>query len=197
LCRHCATVRKVIITIFIVLLLWIGWSAWPLAGLNDFARAVRAGDNAGIEAQIDYPALGNSLKSQILETYVRLSGVPVDRGLMLGIASAVADPLIARLLSHVALRELLQNGWPQDALGGKPPDIPAPNWNALGDLWQLYANSEYGLGEYRLKLPAGQPRAKQFRVHLALHGLRWKLSGFDLPQEVLNRLARELMKQKP
>lgn len=188
--------RKVIVTIFVLVLLWLGWSVWPFFGFYDFARAVRAGDIGRIETQVDYPALGGSLRAQILETYVRLSGAPVDRGLMLGIAAAIADPLIARLVSRVALRELLQKGWPDDVLGDKPPDIPSPDWNTLGDVWQLYVNSEYGLGEFRLKLPVDQPRAKQFRVHLALHGFGWKLSGFDLPQNVLDRLARELMKQK-
>ncbi len=88
------------------------------------------------------------------QTYARLAGVPIDRGsLIAGVASAVADPIVARLLTRVALAELVQNGWPKSALGEPPADFQRPNWNALGDVWQLYANAEYGLGEFRIRLP--------------------------------------------
>jgi hypothetical protein len=39
-------------------------------------------------------------------------------------------------------------------------------------------------------------RERQFRIHLALRGLSWKLTGLDLPQDLQERLARELMKQQ-
>jgi hypothetical protein len=188
--------RKIIAALIVVLALWLAWSAWPFLGVYDLARAVQSGDVARIEQRVDYPALGRSLSGQILGTYARLSGVPLDLGLIKGLASAIADPLVAKLVSRLALAQLLQNGWPQDVLGDRPPNFPTPNWNAMGDAWQLYANSQYGLGNFSLRLPVDQPSARQFRIHLGLRGLTWKLTGFDLPDEVLDRLARELMKQK-
>lgn len=188
--------RKIIVAIIVLLALGFAWSAWPFVGVYQLARAVQSGDIERIEQRVDYPALSRSLSGQILQTYARLSGLPVDRSLMLGLASAVADPLVTRLLSRVALGQFLQNGWPKDVLGDRPPNFPTPNWNALGDAGQLFANAEYGIGEFALRLPLDQPRARQFRVHLGLRGLSWKLTGFDLPQEVLDRLARELIKQK-
>ncbi len=197
---HCAViaplVRKTLAAIIALILIWIGWSVWPFVGLFDLAHDVQSGDVDRIEARVDYPALGRSLSAQIIETYVRLSGAPVDRSLLLGLATSVADPMVARLVSRVALGQLLQNGWPKDVLGERPMELPAPDWNALGTAWQLYANSEYGLGTFQLRLPADRPAARQFRVHLALHGLTWKLTGFDLPRDVLDRLARELMQRK-
>src|SRR5204862_6369129 len=134
---------------------------------------------------------------QIVQSYARLAGVPVDRGsLIAGLASAVTDPIVARLLTRAALAELLQNGWPKTVLGDPPADFQRPNWNALGNAWQLYANSEFGLGEFRIKLPVDAPRERQFRIRLGLRGLSWKLTGLDLPQELQERLARELMKQE-
>ncbi len=189
--------RKIIATTGILVLLWIGWSAWPFAGLYDLARAAQSGDIERIEQRVDFASLGRSLSGQIVQTYTRLAGVPANRGtLIAGLASAVADPIIARLLTRVALAELVQNGWPKSALGDPPADLPRPNWNALGDVWPLYANSEYGIGEFRIRLPVSAPRERKFRIRLALRGLTWKLSGIDLPQDLLERLARELIKQQ-
>jgi len=132
-----------------------------------------------------------------VRTYARLAGIPAERGsLIAGVASAVADPIVARLLTRLALAELVQNGWPKSALGDPPADLRRPNWNALGNVWQLYANSEYGIGEFRVRLPVNEPRERQFRIRLALGGLTWKLSGIDLPQDLQERLARELIKQQ-
>jgi|SRR5947209_4074134 len=189
--------RKTLIPIVVLLVLGLGWCAWPFVGLYDLARAAQSGDVARIEQRVDFAALGHSLSGQIVQTYARLAGFPVQRGsLIAGLASAVADPIIARLVTRAALAELLQNGWPNAVLGDPPTNFQRPNWNALGNAWQLYANSEYGLGEFRIKLPVDAPRERQFRIQLGLRGLSWKLTGLDLPQELQERLARELMKQE-
>jgi hypothetical protein len=193
-------VRKILVTIGILVALWIGWSAWPFVGLYDLARAAQSGDIERIEQRVDFASLGRSLSGQIVQTYARLAGVPADRGsLIAGVALAVADPIVARLLTRLALAELVQNGWPKSALGDPPADLQnlqRPNWNALGNVWQLYANCEYGIGEFRIWLPVSAPRERQFRIRLALRGLTWKLGGIDLPQDLQERLARELIKQE-
>lgn len=187
--------RKTAIAIFFIVLLWLGWSAWPFVALFDFARAARAGDVVAMERRVDYPALGRSLSRQVVQTYARLAGIPADRA-VLGIAAAIADPLIARLVSRVALAQLLQKGWPTEVLGERPPEFKGVDWNALGNVWQLYKSSDYGIGEFRLNLPLDLPRAQQYRIHMTLDGLTWKLSGLDLPEPLLDRLAREVMKRK-
>jgi hypothetical protein len=189
--------RKGIVAVLVLFVLFLGWSAWPFMGLYDLARAAQSGDVARVEQRVDFPALGRSLSGQIVQTYSRLAGVPVaPGGLLAGIASAIADPIVARLITRVALGQLLQTGWPQEVLGDRPPDVPSLNWSALGNVGQLYASAESGLGEFRIWLPVDQPRARQFRVRLALRGLTWKLTGIDLPQELQERLARELIKQQ-
>jgi hypothetical protein len=189
--------RKIIAAIIVLVVLFLAWSAWPFFGLYALARAVQSGDIAKIEERVDYAALGRSLSGQILATYARQTGLPLDRGLVGGLATAIADPLVTRIVSRLALAQFLQNGWPTPVLGDRPPSMPTPNWNALGDVWQLYANAQYGLRDFSLRLPVSEPRPRQYRVNLTLEGLTWKLTGFDLPDEVLDRLARELSKQKP
>src|SRR4051812_15824440 len=167
---HCRVIappmRKWIIAILILVLAGVGWFAWPFAGLYDLARAAQSRDIAKIEQRVDFSALGRSLSGQIVQTYSRLAGLPIERGsLVAGLASAIADPIIARLLTRVTLAQMLETGWPKDVHGEPPSEFRPPNWNSLGSVWQLFSNSEYGIREFRLRLPAEAPRERQFRVH--------------------------------
>jgi hypothetical protein len=188
--------RKIFAVIAVLVVLFLAWSAWPFFGVYSLARAVQSGDIEKIEERVDYPALSKSLSDQVLATYARLTGLPLDRGLVGNLAAAIADPLVTKIVSRLVLAQFLQSGWPTPVLGDRPPTIPAPNWNALGDVWQLYSNAQYGLRDFSLRVPVNEPRARQYRITLTLEGLTWKLTGFDLPDEVLDRLARELIKQK-
>jgi hypothetical protein len=103
---------------------------------------------------------------------------------------------VVRVLAPATLAELLRNGWPKAVLAEAPPGIGGLDQAALGNAWQLFLNSDYGIGEVRITLPVGQPKEKQYRVDLALDQWTWKLSGLLLPREIQERLARELMKQQ-
>ena len=188
--------RKIAAAIIVLVVLFLAWSAWPFFGVYALARAVQSGDIAKIEERVDYPALGRSLSGQILATYARQTALPLDRGLVGNLAAAVADPVVAKILSRIAFAQFLQSGWPTPVLGDRPPTIPAPNWNALGDIWQLYSQAQYGLRDFSLRLPVNEPRARQYRITLTLEGLTWTLTAFELPDEVADRIARELVKQR-
>jgi Protein of unknown function (DUF2939) len=188
--------RKIIAVILVLVVLFLAWSAWPFVGVYALARAVQSGDIERIEERVDYPALGRSLSGQVLATYTRLTGVPLDRGLFGSVATALADPLVTKIVSRAVLARFLQNGWPTPVLGDRPPSIPAPNWNSLGDAWQLYSNSQRGLRDFTLRVPVTEPRARQYRLTLTLEGLTWKLTGFEVPDEVAEQLARQLMQQR-
>ena len=69
-------VRKILVIIGILVLLWVGWSAWPFVGLYDLARAAQSGDIERIEQRVDFASLGRSLSGQIVQTYARIAGLP-------------------------------------------------------------------------------------------------------------------------
>src|SRR5437588_5646716 len=104
--------RKIIAIVVVLVVLFLAWSAWPFFGVYALARAVQSGDIAKIEERVDYPALSRSLSGQVLATYARLSGLPLDRGLVGNLASALADPLVTKIVSRLVLAQFLQNGWP-------------------------------------------------------------------------------------
>jgi hypothetical protein len=188
--------RKTLVTLIVLLALFAAWSAWPFFALFDIARAAKAGDAAAIEQRVDFPALRRSLATQMGAAYARISGA--RPGLLGAAAAAAADPFLAKLLTPEALIELLRNGWPTTAIGVPPTgtQITAPNLDSLGNILRLYAASDYGIGEFRLAVPLDVPADQRFRLEFGLSNWTWKLSAIDLPMDVADRLAREVMKAR-
>lgn len=189
--------KKTLAAIAVLVVLLAAYSVWPFFALYDLARAVQAADVPKIERRVDFPALRRSLSGQIMQMLAQRSGIGIEpTGLIANLASAFANPLIEGLVTPAALAELLKNGWPGAILADRPAGFEGLDPNTLGTAWQLYANSRYGVGTFRMWLPANLPRERQFRIELALSGLTWKLTGLGLPPELLERLARELLKQE-
>ena len=188
--------RKIVVAALAFLGLCVAYVAWPFASLYEVVRAAQAGDAARIAERVDFVALRRSLVAQFIEVHARLNGKRLDRsGFTVGIASSFADPLVEQLISPETLAEIMRNGWPNKMLADKPAGIEGLDVNSLGNVWQLYLNSDYGIGEARFSVPVSRPKEKQFRVRLALSGWTWKLSALDLPHELQERLVREFVKQ--
>ena len=190
--------RKTLGVFAILLVLWLGYIVWPFASLFSVVRAAQARDAVALAQRVDFPKLRRSLAVQILQAYAGLSGVKLEgASVAIGLTAALADPFVEKLLTPAALGELLRSGWPKAALGDDAPAGTAGlDPGALGNLWQLYLNSDYGIGVVRISVPAAQPRDRQFHIELSLSQWTWKLSGLDLPVALKERLAREVMKQK-
>jgi hypothetical protein len=184
--------RKTLAAIVLFALLTLAWTAWPLFALYDLSRAVRTADAAAMERRVDFPALRRSLGVQLGQTYARLTGQRPD-GLIVATAGSVVDPLVARLIAPDVLTDLLRHGWPKTLIAAPPPVIDAPNLQTLGDVWRLYIASDYGIGRFRLGLPLSATAERQYRLHLDLRNWRWRLAGLDLPRDLQERLARELI----
>ena len=190
--------RKTLGAFAILFVLWLGYIVWPFASLFSIVRAAQARDAVALAQRVDFPKLRRSMAVQILQAYAGLSGVKLEgASVAIGLTAAFADPLVEKLLTPAALGELLRSGWPKAALGDDAPaDALGPASGALGNAWQLYLNSDYGIGTVRISLPTGQPKERQFHIALSLSEWTWKLSGLDLPAALKERLARELARQQ-
>lgn len=186
--------RKTIVVSLVLLLLFLAGAIWPFAAIYDIALKAEAGDAAGLSERIDFTAVRRSLVRQIIAAYLRLSKIRVDpTGLTTALAGSIADPIVEKLISPAALTDLLRNGWPGAALPDRPPGFVGIGSANFSNWWALFADSEYGLSGFSVSLPVEKPQAQRFRVRLKLSRQGWKLSGIDLPEDILTKLTEQIV----
>jgi hypothetical protein len=188
--------RKTIATIVVLALVWLGYVAWPLYDLHVLVRAFETRDVETVKRYVYFDSVRRSLSEQIVAAYVRRSGVqisPLVQG-MAGSALAIADPIVGKVISPAALSEFLNTGWPVTVV----PDVPAGTVGIsskdLGNAWQVFAASEYGLGRFDVSLPRSLPPPQRFGLGFRLLQWRWQLTSITLPESIQNLLADELIK---
>jgi hypothetical protein len=185
----------------VLLVLWLAYAIWPFFGVYRLVGAVQARDIATLVERVDFPALRRSLTGQIARTYLRLSGKAGQPGSLveqftIGVASSVADPIVAKLVSPESLLDLLQNGRPSGVVLDGFPSIEGLGPEAMGNAWRLYLNSELGLGRFFISLPVDKSPAESFRLQFCLTEWTWKLCGVELPEQLQIRLAQEIIKSE-
>jgi hypothetical protein len=190
--------RRTFIALGVFVALCLAYVVWPFASLFDVVRAAQTGDTATIAQRVDVPALRRSFTAQLIDTYARLTGKNLDRkGVIGAVAGSFTDPMVEKLLASPIVAELIRTGWTKSILAAeRPASLEGLDPGALGNAWQLYLNSDYGVGEVRYAVPASRPKDKQFRVRLSLSQWNWKLAGLDLPHELQEQIVRELIKQE-
>lgn len=188
------TVRIVIV----VFVLWAAYFVWPYFGLRGLVQAVRKHDVAAVNERVNFPALRQSLTTQMIVTYLRLTGKEARLGqfrdLAVAATSLIADPIVAQLISAEALTDLLASGWPMTVLPEKLPALRGLSSGSVGSVWQVLANSDHGLRTFSLAVPANVAREYQFKLRFRLSGLTWKLYDVRLPEELVTRLTREMIR---
>ena len=168
--------------------------ASPLIALHDMASAVEAGDAVALNDRVDFLALRRSFTKQIAEEYLKQTGTkPPLKALAKRFALSVADPVVARLITIRGLLDLLGKG-----NAGKNANVPlerAPfGSGSLDSLWHVWLDTDYRGREFYVYLPPKKSREEQFRIDLRLIGWRWRMVGLDLPADLKQHLARELVK---
>jgi hypothetical protein len=181
------------ITLALVILLAV-YIASPLIALQSIASAVEARDSAALTERIEFPALRRSLTRQIVATYRRLTGKTVPLGAVgRRLAVSVADPVVARLMTVRALLDLLGKGEAGEGARVRIERAPITP-NAFNSVWRLWLNSDYLGRDFYVHLPPEGRREDQFTLHLRPINWRWKVVGIDLPEELQERLAQEIIK---
>ena len=187
---------KTIATLLVLGLAWVGYVAWPLYDLYVLVRAFEARDVDAVKAYVYFDSVRRSLADQIVAAYVRRSGVqvnPLVQGIA-GSAFAIADPIVAKVISPEALSEFLTTGWPVTVRPDVPQDAVRLSRKTLGNAWQIFAASEYGLARFNVSLPRELSRPQRFGLEFKLLQWRWRLTGLILPESIQNVLADELIK---
>jgi hypothetical protein len=197
--------RWLVRSLVAVALLWAVYLASPYVALYNLAKAVEARDLALISERVDFPALRLSLARQIASAYAKLVAPQKDAGaptasIGVGAGAAFLDPLLEPYVSPQAIAELMRGGWggllrPEAAPGAKASGaelFDAGRFLSTANLRRLWDSTEWrGFRTFLVRLPQGgveEPPQLQFR----LADLTWRLSGIELPQELRDRLVREL-----
>lgn len=153
-----------------------GWYwASPAWTLRQMKAAADADDAAALDAYIDYPALRADLKAEVrgrmaAEADKDRSGLG---GLGLAIGSAMAGPVIDRLVTPAGMRAALVAKRDEARFGAAPDAASAlrvPNDPVI---------VRHGLSGF-LVASKRQPGSG---LVFKRHGLSWKLSGVELPPD--------------
>lgn len=185
-------------------LAWLVFLASPFVALHNFGREIEARDVEAVRHRINFRALRLSLLKQVLEAYAREKGralEPGERQLAIEAAAALADPVIAPLLSAEAVIDLLDDGWPTSVAGPEDPASPLRRESIAAQLkvrslaaaWPLFRSAELrGFRNVVVALPPGRARDAQFQLRLRLVRTTWKLVTIELPPALLQELMRKL-----
>src|SRR5262245_43009003 len=187
--------RRTLLILTILGLVWIGYMAWPIYDLFVLIRAIETRDVNIATRHVYFDAVRVSLTNQVIDAYVRRTGTqigPLRRNIA---AAAIANPVVEKLISFEALSQLLTLGWPVTVVpDGTPPGTIGITTNTIGTIWQIFGNSEYGFGRFEVAGPAALPQQQRFHLEFRFLQWHWRLVRVTLPQNIQNLLADELAK---
>jgi hypothetical protein len=186
--------RKTAATILILGAVWIGYTAWPLYDLLVLVRAIETRDIETVTRHVYFDAVRMSLTNQVVAAYVRRTGIQISPLAQSMAASALADPVVKKLISPEAVSELLSVGWPVTVVPDPPPGTVGITSSTIGTIWQIFANSEYGIGRFEVSAPPVLPPLQRFRLTFRLLQWRWQLVAVALPETIQSLLGDELVK---
>ena len=189
--------KRLIPAVAILLLVVAGYGASGYVGLYRLAAAVDRRDVAAASERIDFPRVRQSFTSQIIATYLTVTGKRVSGfGVIIaGAGMSLAEPIVAEVMSAERLIDLLQTG--DVPIGVQQPASlggPLASGTRADSLWISVSNSSFGFGNFNVWLPPKAPHHEKFVLHFKLSQWRWKLFAITLPEPVRVRLARELQK---
>lgn len=183
------------IPVVAIILLIAVYTFWPFYALYRLAAAAEAKDVAALEQSVDIRLMRQSIARQISATYLAMSGRGAQFGAAsAGVGSVIADALIGELLTPEALADLLSKGYMGGAVAAS--DAAPLGGFGLNKFGQIWLRSDYGIGNFYVRVPPDHPSPKQFQLHLRLIQWRWKLVGIQMPEELRLRLAQEWVKRE-
>jgi hypothetical protein len=188
--------RKTIATVVTLVLVWIGYTAWPLYDLWVLVHAMETHNVGTVTRLVYFDAVRVSLTNQVMAAYVRRTRInisPFAQSVAAG-ALGIANPIVHKLISPEALSELFGMGWPVTVNSDPPPGTVGITERTIGTIWQIFKNSEYGFARFEVAAPAVLPPQQRFRLTFQLLQWRWRLVAVTLPENIQNLLGDELAK---
>jgi len=181
--------------------LWLAYVASAYLAAYRLADVVQTGDVTGLSERVDFPALRRSISAQIVRKYLQLTGKDLRPGSIaeqfaVGVGIAIADPILAKLVSPEALIELLQSGTTSSVLQDRIAPMQGLSAEALGSAWRIFVNSELGIARFFVNVPVDKPATESFRLQFCLAAWKWRLCGVELPEPLQIAVAQEVIRNQ-
>jgi hypothetical protein len=181
-----------------LLFAWAIFMVSPFIALARLGKAIEARDVAAIEERVDFRALKLSLTKQVVTEYLRVTRRGRDLTGFSGNAATsagatVADPLVAKIVTPEALERLMRGSLPPTVSDDAEPAGATLDLTSVDQAWQAFIASEArGFTNLLVPVPPDRSPREQYRLHLRLKGLTWRLHGVELPASAIQNLVRKL-----
>ena len=181
--------------------LWLAYAISAYRAAYGLADTVQRRDVTGLSERVDFPALRRSISAQIAKKYLQLTGKDLRPGSIeelfaVSVGVAIADPIVAKLVSPEALIEFLQTGTASSVLQDRIAPMQGLNAEALGSLWRVFMSSDLGIARFLVKVPVDKPPTERFRLLFCLAAWKWHLCGVELPDALQIALAQEVIRNQ-
>ena len=192
--------KRIIICLTIVLVAVGYLLASPFVGLAHLRSAIDARNASALSERIDFQRLRNSLGQQIVSTYLKITGKSAQLGqlgtsIAIGVGASMAEPLLADLVNPEMMLDLLSGSGVSTASLQIPAGLGPFSKDAVGSAWQIFINTEYGIGNFYIRLPTSTAATEQFRLRFQVLQWNWKITAIDLPERLRVELAKELQRR--
>ena len=192
--------KRIIICLTIVLVAVGYLLASPFVGLAHLRSAIDARNASALSERIDFQRLRNSLGQQIVSTYLKITGKSAQLGqlgtsIAIGVGASMAEPLLADLVNPEMMLDLLSGSGISAASLQIPAGLGPFSKDAVGSAWQIFINTEYGIGNFYIRLPTSTAATEQFRLRFQVLQWNWKITAIDLPERLRVELAKELQRR--
>ncbi len=176
--------KWIIIGIGLLAVLGLGMGGWAYSSqessLTALIEAVKKGDNAAITANVDMPAVKESIKGQLraqMMAEMQKEGKNADgpEGQM---AMGFVNMLIEGLVTPQGLKAIIEEGKLDSPATGAA--AKAPNW--------VIVSKSFGHFEAR---PQGVATDKATTLGFKMSGLGWKLSSVQIPKSAFDTPKEE------
>jgi hypothetical protein len=192
--------KRIIICLTIVLVAVGYLLASPFVGLAHLRSAIDARNASALSERIDFQRLRNSLGQQIVSTYLKITGKSAQLGqlgtsIATSVGASMAEPLLADLVNPEMMLDLLSGSGVSTASLQIPAGLGPFSKDAVGSAWQIFINTEYGIGNFYIRLPTSTAATEQFRLRFQVLQWNWKITAIDLPERLRVELAKELQRR--
>lgn len=193
--------RSVIVVLIGAMVLAAAYIGSLFGSVNALSRAVRDGDAGAVIARTDVPRLRASLTGQIAEAVLEAQGrrrvlSPMERSVIGGVVVSVVDDVVALALDPAALTAALRSGRLPPDLGLDLPTLPTLTSFDTSRLGESFGRIDlYRINEFSLRLSDSPDPEARAAIRLRFSAFGWKLSGIELPRNLLRRLADNLSRR--